>query len=31
VPQFEHPGLTAQLTREFIDALPEHASRATAS
>ena len=22
VPQFEHPELTARLTREFIDALP---------
>jgi pimeloyl-ACP methyl ester carboxylesterase len=31
VPQFEHPELTARLTREFIDALPGHTSRATAS
>lgn len=31
VPQFEHPELTAQLTREFIDALPERHSSATAS
>jgi pimeloyl-ACP methyl ester carboxylesterase len=31
VPQFEHPELTAQLTREFIDALPERRSSATAS
>jgi pimeloyl-ACP methyl ester carboxylesterase len=31
VPQFEHPELTAQLTRDFIDALPKLASRATAS
>ncbi len=31
VPQFEHPELTAQLTREFIDALPARANHATAS
>jgi pimeloyl-ACP methyl ester carboxylesterase len=31
VPQFEHPELTAQLTREFIYDLPAQATQATAS
>ncbi|MGH3459927.1 MAG: alpha/beta fold hydrolase [Kribbellaceae bacterium] len=31
VPQFEHPELTAHLTREFIYGLPAQATRATAS
>ncbi|HYU02605.1 MAG TPA: alpha/beta fold hydrolase [Jatrophihabitantaceae bacterium] len=31
VPQFEHPELTAQLVREFIDALPAQAAHAAAS
>jgi pimeloyl-ACP methyl ester carboxylesterase len=31
VPQFEHPELTAQLTRDFIASLPAGATRATAS
>jgi pimeloyl-ACP methyl ester carboxylesterase len=31
VPQFEHPELTAQLTRDFIDDLPVPATHATAS
>jgi pimeloyl-ACP methyl ester carboxylesterase len=30
VPQFEHPELTAKLTREFIAGLPEHAQRPAA-
>lgn len=31
VPQFEHPELTARLTREFIDGLPDQVPHATAS
>ena len=31
VPQFEHPELTAQLTREFIDAMPAQATHPTVS
>jgi hypothetical protein len=31
VPQFEHPELTVQLTRDFIDGLPGRATHATAS
>jgi pimeloyl-ACP methyl ester carboxylesterase len=31
VPQFEHPELTARLTREFIEALPDQATHAAAS